>query len=148
MAVTWLECEPAPGWSGSRPGGLRLVGGTGAAQPDDDRLDFAGDGPSVVVSLPRRVPPEVRRRRTLLVVMGVLLGVLALPLSGTGGHSHPIGSALPVAGPITYVVQPGDSLWSIAERVDPSGDPRPLMARLALQTGSDTVVPGERVVLP
>jgi len=81
--------------------------------------------------------------------MGVLLGVLALPLSGTGGHSHPTGSALAEkTGPVTYVVQPGDSLWSIAERVDPSGDPRPLMARLAAQTGSDTVVPGERVVLP
>ncbi len=136
MAVTWMECEPILGRTGDRPEGLRLVRG-------EERQS------APVVSLKRRVPSEVRLRRTLLVVMGLLLGVLALPLSGTGGHSHPIGSAsAETTGPITYVVQPGDSLWSIAERVDPSGDPRPLMARLASQVGSDTVVPGERVVLP
>ena len=139
-----------PAGRGAGPGDLRLVGETGAALPDDDRPGLARPPrqSADVVSLPGRVPTEVRRRRTLLVVMGVMLGVLALPLSGTGGHSHPIGSAQPDAGPITYVVQPGDSLWSIAQRVDPSGDPRPLMTRLASQIGSDTVVPGERVVLP
>jgi hypothetical protein len=83
------------------------------------------------------------------VVIGLLLLALALPLSGTGGNSHATGSALAETGrPVSYVVQPGDTLWSIAERVDPTGDPRPLVARLAAQTGSDTVVPGERLVLP
>jgi hypothetical protein len=81
--------------------------------------------------------------------MAVLLVALALPLSGTGGHSHATGSALAgTAGPVEYTVQPGDTLWTIAERVDPGADPRPLVARLAAQTGSDTVVPGERVTLP
>jgi spore germination protein YaaH len=51
-------------------------------------------------------------------------------------------------GAATYTVRPGDSLWSIAERVDPTGDPRPLVAQLAAETGSETVVPGERIVLP
>jgi hypothetical protein len=151
MAVTWLECEPSPGWSGGRSGGLRLVEERTGGPSEEDRPGSTDHGhpPALVAPFPRRVSPEVRRHRTLLAVMGVLLGVLALPLSGTGGHSHPTGSALAEnAGPVTYVVQPGDSLWSIAERVDPSGDPRPLMARLAAQTGSDTVVPGERVVLP
>ncbi len=74
---------------------------------------------------------------------------LALPLSGTGGHSHAAGSApAETGGAATYTVQPGDTLWTIAERVDPTADPRPLVARLAAQTGSDTVVPGERIVLP
>jgi hypothetical protein len=91
----------------------------------------------------------VRRRRTLLAVMGLLLIGLALPLSGTGGHSHATGSALPEsASPFVYTVQPGDTLWSIAQRVDPSADPRPLVAKLAAQTGSDTVVTGERITLP
>jgi hypothetical protein len=39
-------------------------------------------------------------------------------------------------------------LWSIAQRVDPTADPRPLVAKLAVQTGSEHVVPGERIVLP
>jgi LysM repeat protein len=81
--------------------------------------------------------------------MGLLLLALALPLSGTGGYSHPAGSALAETGrPVAYTVRPGDTLWSIAERVDPSADPRPLVAQLAARLGSDTVVPGERIVLP
>jgi LysM domain len=96
-----------------------------------------------------RVSPAVRRRRSLLACMAAALVVLALPLSGTGGRSHATGSALAGAGrPSTYTVQPGDTLWSIASRVDPSGDPRPLVSRLAAQVGSDTVVPGEHLVLP
>ncbi len=71
--------------------------------------------------------------------MGLLLGALALPLGGTGGHSHAPGSALAGTGhPVAYVVRPGDTLWTIAERVDPTGDPRPLVAQLAAQVGSDT----------
>jgi hypothetical protein len=143
MAVTWLECGPTSA-------ALGLVGeggaGPGGGVVDDDRWAGLAQEPA---PLPRRVPPEVRRRRTLVAVTAVLLVALALPLSGTGGHSHPIGSALAETGrPVVYTVQPGDSLWSIAERVDPSADPRPLMDRLASQTGSDTVVPGERIVLP
>jgi hypothetical protein len=97
----------------------------------------------------RRVSPAVRRRRALLAGTAALLIVLALPLSGTGGHSHATGSALAGnVGPVAYTVQPGDTLWTIAERVDPSADPRPLVAKLAAQTGSDTVVPGEHITLP
>jgi hypothetical protein len=54
----------------------------------------------------------------------------------------------PVAHHADYVVQPGDSLWSIAVRLDPTGDLRPLVARLATEAGGDTVVPGQHLVLP
>jgi hypothetical protein len=47
-----------------------------------------------------------------------------------------------------YVVQPGDTLWTIAERLDPSGDPRATTDELATQVGGDAVVPGERIMLP
>jgi LysM repeat protein len=49
---------------------------------------------------------------------------------------------------VDYTVRPGDTLWTIAQQVDPTSDPRPLVARLASQTGSEQVVPGERIVLP
>ena len=48
----------------------------------------------------------------------------------------------------TYTVKAGDTLWSIAERLDPSADPRPMVAELAKETGSDTVYAGETITIP
>jgi LysM repeat protein len=94
----------------------------------------------------------VRRRRALLgTVAAGLLVALALPWSGTGGSLATPGSALAgesVVAHKTYVVQPGDTLWSIAVRLDPTGDPRPVVAQLAAQVGGDNVVPGEQLVVP
>ena len=101
----------------------------------------------------RRVSPSVIRRRLVLGIVAVaLLTALALPWGGTGGRTlAPPGSALAgqtVQAHQQYVVQPGDTLWSIAMRLDPSSDPRPLVAEMAAQVGGDTVVPGERLRLP
>ena len=98
---------------------------------------------------PERARREVRRRRTLLGVMGLCLVGLALPLGGTGGHSHATGSApAGTTGPGTVTVEPGDSLWSIVQRAEPGADPRPLVARLTDERGSDRVVPGQRIRVP
>jgi spore germination protein YaaH len=85
----------------------------------------------------------------MLAVVAVCLLGLALPLGGTGGHSHAAGSALAGNGhAVEYTVQPGDSLWSIAAQVDPAGDPRPLVAQMTAELGSATVQPGERITVP
>ena len=95
---------------------------------------------------------RVEREVSILLVWLALLGVLALPWGGAGGHTLATPGSAPVGGTVAhhagYVVRPGDTLWSIAERLDPSGDPRPVVAQLAAEVGSDTVVPGEHVVLP
>ncbi len=145
-SVTAAWPEPAPGGplrrSGTAPPALRLVGEGRPVEtvPADRQARPASR---------HRVPVEVRRRRTLLAIMGVLVVALALPLGGTGGHSHATGSApAGTSGPTTYTVRPGDTLWSIAERADPSADPRPLVAQLTAQDGSDRVVPGQRLLVP
>ncbi len=81
-----------------------------------------------------------------------LVVALALPWGGTGGR--PLATPGPaqvgrsLSSHALYVVQPGDTLWTIAQRLVPGADPRPVEARLAAQVGSETIVPGERVVLP
>ncbi len=155
MAVTWSECAPAPSSGATTTGrpALRLVGDVWptADLPSDTAWGIDRTGLEGTALRAERAPVSaaVRRRRALFALMAGLLAVLALPLSGTGGHSHPTGSVSAgnlVAG--VYTVQPGDSLWSIAARLDPSADPRPMVARLADQTGSDTVTPGEHIDLP
>lgn len=83
--------------------------------------------------------------------VGILVA-LALPWGGAGGHTlatpGPVLAGATVSHHSVYVVQPGDTLWSIAERLDPSGDPRVLVAELQAQIGSDTVQAGERLRLP
>ncbi len=97
----------------------------------------------------RRVSPAVRRRRGLLAITALLVVGLALPLGGSGGRSHPTGPALAETGhAVVYTVQPGDTLWSIAQRASPTADPRVLVAQIEGQTGSDTVRPGQHIELP
>jgi hypothetical protein len=162
MTALWLDpsphTRPFEPTAGGR--GFRLVGNLRPATREDredgdfdDEMGIAG-----LVAAPERrtagaqrsrTSPEVRRRRTLVAMIGLLLIALALPLSGTGGRSHATGSApVEIVAKAVYTVQPGDSLWSIAQSVQPSADPRPLVAELAKETGSNSVVPGERIAIP
>ncbi|HLK44356.1 MAG TPA: LysM domain-containing protein, partial [Acidimicrobiales bacterium] len=86
-----------------------------------------------------------RRRRTLAVVVGGLaLVALALPLRALGATSLTSGGYNPGS---VYVVQPGDTLASIAAKLDPGHDAA-TEAQLAASTGSRYVTPGEHVVVP
>lgn len=99
-------------------------------------------------------PADLGRRRLpwRWVALGLLtactLVVLALPLRAVGGGSPAKPAGPPTVAGHEYTVQSGDTLWSIATRMDPGADPRATVARLESETGSDTVVPGERIRLP
>jgi nucleoid-associated protein YgaU len=83
------------------------------------------------------------------VAIGLLVA-LAAPWSGRadGGLATPGPAQATLSAHAVYIVQPGDTLWSIAERLDPAGDPRPTMTALSEQAGGDTLRPGERLILP
>jgi nucleoid-associated protein YgaU len=85
---------------------------------------------------------------TLAVVAGVWFGAGSLvglrPAPATGGA---VAGASLMAGQ-SYVARPGDTLWSIALRFDPAGDPRPIVAKLAAELRGNVLQPGDRLVLP
>jgi LysM repeat protein len=89
---------------------------------------------------------RVRRRR--LVALSVAIGVVGV-LSG------PVANAVGVGGTEadsarTYVVRPGDTLWSIARRSAPSVDPRLVVGAITSANRVDpgALVPGQQLTIP
>jgi nucleoid-associated protein YgaU len=89
-----------------------------------------------------------RRARRLAVVMalasGVAVGSWLGPLVAGGGDG------LRLAGESSVVVQPGDTLWSIASAVDGGGDVRAVIDEIQALNGlrGAELVPGQTLVLP
>ena len=139
-----LPTAPTPG---TAPAGLRRCPDAPAGH---GRPAVSDRHPAVIA---RRRRARARRRRIALgVSSGAVLVALALPWGGAG--RHPLATPGPVlAGAAAspngvYVVQPGDTMWTIAERLDPAGDPRPVVQKMEQEVGSDTLQPGERLQLP
>lgn len=107
----------------------------------------------------RRLAPAVYRRRRLLAAGLSLLAIAAVlilvqliqagigggPLTTTGAAAGP--GMIP-AGTTEYVVRPGDTLWSIAARLAPGRDERPLVDRLVAETHGASIYPGQVITLP
>ncbi|MGH9224169.1 MAG: LysM peptidoglycan-binding domain-containing protein [Acidimicrobiales bacterium] len=134
----------------SRPAAVVAVG-PGATRPAPAPLPVgrAFAGPRV------RLPASTYRRRRA-VAAGLVVGVVlvlwaALGVFGGGPllvpeRPDPSGGRLTPG--VTYVVQPGDTFWSIAARLKPGGDPRPLVDRLVATHGGSTLHVGEHLRLP
>jgi len=146
--------QPHPVSFGPQPRPLRLIPG--------DRADRRGAA-SVRIR---------RRRATVLVIALVALvaamaGAVALgrgafaslapaPPSAMQGSSAgagidvadaSAGSGSGAARGASVLVRPGDTLWTIARRLQPSGDIRPLVDRLVGAHGPAPLHPGERLVV-
>ena len=101
-------------------------------------------------SRPRAARPRLTRRaRRLATVLalaaGVAFGSWVGPLVSGGSESD-----LRLAGGTSVVVEPGDTLWSIASSLDGDSDVRTLIDEIQELNGLDGVelVPGQKLRLP
>lgn len=79
---------------------------------------------------------------TIVLALGIGAGAFSglVPTPG----SEPIAA---VDGRV-LVVEPGDSVWSIARSIQPEGDLRPLVHRIVQANGSAPLQPGQQIVVP
>jgi nucleoid-associated protein YgaU len=95
---------------------------------------------------PVRAPTAVYARRRLAVaalLLGLVLGLVSFGQSAGAGRT-PQAEA---ADSLSYVVQPGDTLWAIARSLT-GGDPRPVVDALTDIAGGAMLQPGQRLVIP
>ncbi len=108
---------------------------------------------------PRPSQAVYRRRRLaalLCVAALIALGWLGLhQLTGTSGDGPLTVSGRPVSTLNTRlvaasrtIVQPGDTLWSIARRAQPDGDIRPVVASLEAARHGRPLQVGETIEIP
>ncbi len=90
------------------------------------------------------------KRRLVVVLLAVAL-VLVMARAGgalggitpTAPERHPAHSSITQAA--STVVRPGDSLWSVAERLAPNSDPRPVVDALSAARHGTVLTPGETI---
>ena len=89
----------------------------------------------------------VRRRRAVAALLAAVLAVLISPLGA--GAVRPREAPAPPAQQVV-VVQSGDTLWAIAQRVRPTADPRQTVALIVgtNQVDAGALVPGQSLVVP
>ena len=124
------------------PAGVRREGGGVPVRAE--RLPRTGAGASSTAR-----PRLTRRARRLVAVLAlgvaVALGSWLGPLVGGGGEGD-----LRLAGVTSVVVEPGDTLWSIASSLEGDGDVRAMIDEIQELNGleSAAIVPGQTLRLP
>jgi LysM domain len=136
----------AAGWRGSSRNRR-----TAAPWPPDRLRIVAGAAPPVATRTRHRA---AARRSAVVGVFTVLLAACAVWVQGGVGRTGSGPLAAPGAGRTetaaahVWIVQPGDTLWAIARRLDPNGDVRPLVDALSRQVHGQPLQVGEQLRLP
>ena len=122
-------------------------------------------------SAPVRPAPTVRtlRRRRLMVLLAALTTAVLIVLAASRAAAtfRDVPASVPERRPVPaldatagsaataarraasgYVVQPGDTLWSIARHLQPEGDLRPLVDQLVDLNGGTDLAVGQRLPIP
>lgn len=97
----------------------------------------------------RAVDRRVRLARLVAVSgLGVLGAVVLSTRFADAESPAPAATGVGVSSAVVVVVQPGETLWSVARALQPSGDVRPLVARLSRANGGSGVRAGDRLTVP
>ena len=130
--------------------------GTGTVAPafPPRRGTAAPGAPGRRGATPRRRPARSTYLRRRFAVVGLALGLVVVAAqagAALGGSPLAAPERRPTSASATVqavVVRPGDSLWSIAERVAPGEDPRPVVDEVEQARGGAPLVPGETILWP
>jgi nucleoid-associated protein YgaU len=86
-----------------------------------------------------------RGRVVVAVVWLLMAAVAAFPLFRSDDVQRPVTTTT------TIVVEPGDTLWTLADEIDPAADPRTVVDAIVelngLRSGGD-IYPGDLLVIP
>jgi hypothetical protein len=94
---------------------------------------------------------------TALVAAYLLVGAVSTRFAGGGDPSSAVGNPSPTSAvalraaevaATSWVVAPGDTLWSIAADIAPEADVRATVQQLVELNGSSPIVVGQQLVLP
>lgn len=139
---------------GRRPA-LRVIPGGRAAAPQTRTLPAVKEpeasAPARSASSPMRL---TRRGRLLLIGLPTMLGVLAAAalLVVLIAPSHVTAGTEPAEGPgvDSVTVQPGQSLWEVAQQAEPQRDTRDVVLQIVQLNELDSaqVSPGQQVLVP
>ncbi|HUZ44314.1 MAG TPA: LysM peptidoglycan-binding domain-containing protein [Acidimicrobiales bacterium] len=155
VAVVWPSGTELPGPSRGGTARLRVVPAPGLPRTPTVRRTPAAHPVPVIR---RRPSPAVYRRRRLVAALclSLVLGLAYVSLAHLGAvfpGSGPLtasggpGSAVAVADQL-YVVRPGDTVWSIADRFQSTGDERPLVARIMSELHGGQLQAGQAIRIP
>jgi hypothetical protein len=102
---------------------------------------------TVAAGAARVVSPVTYWRRRVVVVLLAVALVLVMARAGAtlGGSTPAAPERHPAHQAATTVVRPGDSLWTVAERLAPDSDPRPVVDALSEARHGTVLTPGETI---
>ncbi|MEO3932729.1 LysM peptidoglycan-binding domain-containing protein [Micrococcaceae bacterium Sec7.4] len=141
-----------------RPDGGASVGGHAPADQDSSisrDSSIRQHNPAAPALRVRQAPLKLTRRGRFVFIGVPLILLAALILSFSGFLNAPAKAAesaseLSLTPTVTVTVQPGESLWAIAEAVAPERDPRDVVTDIIQLNNLEAarVVPGQALFIP
>ncbi|QXC62493.1 LysM peptidoglycan-binding domain-containing protein [Aquihabitans sp. G128] len=125
----------------------RLPASAGAPRPEL-RVLQGGRSARPAPARPLVTPGAIAAFVAVTVLLMVGFVAIGRGAFSAAAPATPAAATAPAAGARTVTVRAGDTLWSIARRLRPTGDVRPLVDQLAEANGGTAIAPGDRLVIP